>query len=188
MIRLLITALALMISGMTSAVHAQSDGAWQAMALSDFREPSTTDPLQTTVWPDAIREANAYASRELKKDLKGKNAWVTALAARFEDKGRSIILSTVLTRACDTGANDARAGIERSICPLRIVQIDKGKATILLREDRGCYIDPPDASLPPQNQGDSVQARFDPATGLIQMRAIIGGKLIADCSHSYPSR
>ena len=26
------------------------------------------------------------------------------------------------------------------------------------------------------------------ATGLIQMRAIIGGKLIADCSRSYPTR
>lgn len=185
MIRLLIPALmALLLSGSASA---QSDGAWQTMTFSDFREPSTTDPLQTVVWPDAIREANAYATRELKKNLNGKNAWVTALSATFSDKGRSIILSTVLTRACDTGANDARAGIERSICPLRIVLLDKGKATIL-REDRGCYIDPPDASLPPQNQGDSVQARFDPATGLIQMRAIIGGKLIADCSRSYPTR
>lgn len=187
MIRALITTLALMLAGATSTVPAQSDGAWQPMALSDFREPSQTDPLQTLVWPDAIREANAYASRELKKDLKGKNAWVTALSARFEDKGRSIILSTILTRACESGANHAGAGVERSICPLRIVQIDKGKATIL-REDRGCYIDPPDASLPAQNQGDSVQARFDPVTGQIQMRAIIGGRLIADCSRSYPTR
>lgn len=187
MSRLLITALVFMLSGVAGAVHAQSDGAWQTMALSDFREPSSTDPLQTMVWPDAIRDANAYAARELKKNLNGKNAWVTALSATFADKGRSIILSTVLTRACDTGANDARAGIERSVCPLRIVQMDKGKATIL-REDRGCYIDPPDASLPAQYQGDSVQARFDPVTGQIQMRAIIGGRLIADCSRSYPTR
>lgn len=187
MIRFLVLVFSMLFVSWGGLAQAQSDGAWQSMALSDFREPSQTDPLQTLVWPDAIRDANAYASRELKKDLKGKNAWVTALSARFEDKGRSIILSTVLTRACDTGANDARAGIERSICPLRIVQIDKGKATIL-REDRGCYIDPPNASLPAQNQGDSVQARFDPVTGQIQMRAIIGGRLIADCSRSYPTR
>lgn len=187
MIRFLVLVFSMLFVSWGGLAQAQSDGAWQSMALSDFREPSSTDALQTMVWPDAIREANAYAARELKKDLKGKNAWVTALAARFEDKGRSIILSTVLTRACDTGANHAGAGIERSICPLRIFQIDKGKATIL-REDRGCYIDPPDVSLPPQNQGDSVQARFDPVTGQIQMRAIIGGKLIADCSRSYPTR
>lgn len=187
MIRFLVLVFSMLFVSWGGLAQAQSDGAWQSMALSDFREPSSTDALQTMVWPDAIREAHAYATRELKKDLQGKNAWVTALAARFEDKGRSIILSTVLTRACDTGANHAGAGVERSICPLRIVQIDKGKATIL-REDRGCYIDPPDASLPPQNQGDSVQARFDPATDQIQMRAIIGGKLIADCSRSYPTR
>jgi len=186
MSRLLITALVFMLSGV-GGVHAQSDGAWQTMALSDFREPSQTDPLQTTVWPDAIRDANAYAARELKKNLNGKNAWVTALSTRFEDKGRSIILSTVLTRACESGANHVGAGVERSICPLRIVALDRGKSTIL-REDRGCYIDPPDASLPAQNQGDSVQARFDPASGQIQMRAIIGGRLIAECARSYPTR
>ena len=112
MFRLLIAACALMLNGMNTSVHAQSDGAWQAMALSDFREPSTTDPLQTMVWPDAIRDANAYATRELKKNLNGKNAWVTALSTRFEDKGRSIIISTVLTRACESGANHAGAGVE----------------------------------------------------------------------------
>jgi len=187
MFRLLIAAFALMLSGMTGAVQAQSDGAWHTMALSDFREPSQTDPLQTMVWPDAIRDANAYATRELKKNLNGKNAWVTALSARFEEKGRSIIISTILTRGCESGANHAGAGVERSICPLRIVTLDHGKATIL-REDRGCYIDPPDAALPAQNQGDSIQARLNPATGQIQMRAIIGGKLIAECARSYPTR
>lgn len=169
------------------AALAQPDGAWRTMTFSDMREPSASDPLQTLVWPDAIRDANAYATRELKKNLNGKNAWVTALSARFEDKGRSIILSTILTRACDTGANHAGAGVERSVCPLRIVRIDQGKASIL-RDDRGCYIDPPDASLPAQNQADSVQARFDAATGQIQLRAIIGGRLIAECSRSYPTR
>lgn len=187
MFRLLITAFVFILSVVGGAVHAQSDGAWQTMALADFREPSQTDPLQTLVWSDAIRDANAYATRELKKNLNGKNAWVTALSTRFEDKGRSIIISTVLTRACESGANHAGAGVERSICPLRVVAIDRGKATIL-REDRGCYIDPPDAGLPAQNQGDSIQARFDPTTGQIQMRAIIGGKLIAECARSYPTR
>ena len=187
MSRLLITALAFMLCGVGGAVHAQSDGAWQTMALSDFREPSQTDPLQTMVWSDAIRDANAYATREMKKNLNGKNAWVTALSTRFEDKGRSLIVSTVLTRACESGANHAGAGVERSICPLRIATLDRGKATIL-REDRGCYIDPPDAGLPAQNQGDSIQARLDTATGQIQMRAIIGGRLIAECARLYPTR
>lgn len=186
MSRFLVATLVFMLSGV-SACHAQSDSAWQTMALSDFREPSTTDPLQTVVWPDAIRDANFYAARELKKNLNGKNAFVTALSTRFQDRGKSIILSTVLTRACDAGANDAGAGVERSICPLRIVAIDHGKASVL-REDRGCYVDPPDAALPAGNQGDSIQARFDAATGSIQMRAIIGGKLIAECSRSYPIR
>jgi len=185
--RLVITAFAFLLTAAAGTVHAQSDGAWQTMVLSDFREPSTSDPLQTAVWPDAIRDANAYATRELRKNLNGKNAWVTALTAKFEDKGKSLILSTILTRACESGANHAGAGVERSICPLRIVVIDHGKASIL-REDWGCYIDPPDTSLPAQNQGDSIQARFEPATGQIQTRAIIGGKLIAECSRSYSTR
>ena len=66
-------------------------------------------------------------------------------------------MSTALTRTCDTGVNNAGSGIERSICPLRIVVIEQGRGRTL-REDRGCYIDPPDASLLARNRGDNTQA------------------------------
>ena len=66
-------------------------------------------------------------------------------------------MSTALTRTCDTGVNNAGSGIERSICPLRIVVIEQGRGRTL-REDRGCYINPPDASLLARNRGDSIQA------------------------------
>jgi len=187
MIRLLFLVLAFLGLQVIGPACAQSDGAWQTMTFHDLREPSSTDPLQTLVWPDAIRDANDYATRTLKKTLNGRNAWVTALSARFEDKGRVLIISTILTRACDSGANNAGSGVERSICPLRIVVIEQGRGRTL-REDRGCYIDPPDASLPARNRGDSIQARFDQTSGQIQMRAIIGGEIIAECARAFPTR
>jgi hypothetical protein len=64
-----------------AAAQDQAAGGWQAMSYYSFQIPSTTDPLQTLVWPDVIREANAYVTTELKRPLGGKNALVTALAS-----------------------------------------------------------------------------------------------------------
>ena len=178
MSRLLMTAFILMLSEVGGAAHAQSDGAWQTMALSDFREPSQTDPLQTMVWPDAIRDANAYATRELKKNLNGKNAWVTALSTRFEDKGRSIIISTVLTRACESGANHAGAGVERSICPLRLVVHRNGISNI--REATGCFA----VSNPIEGTGNF--ASYDVETRTIRLGTLLRHDAVEGCSKNIP--
>lgn len=186
MSRLLVTTLVFMFTGM-SACHAQSDTAWQTMVLSDFREPSTTDPLQTVVWPDAIREVNDYTARELKRPLNGKNGWIKALSTRFKQGEKTFIVSAALYRKCDSGANNAGSGIEASICPLRVAVLEKGSAKII-HSGSGCYIDPPDRAMPVGNQHDGIQARFDPATGQIQMRALIGGAWVAECSRTISLR
>lgn len=187
MSRLLMTAFILMLSGVAGAVHAQSDGAWQTMTLSDFREPSSTDPLQTTVWPDVIREVNDYTAREFKRPLNGKNGWIKALSASIRQGEKTYIVSTALYRKCDSGANNAGSGIEPSICPLRIALIEKGAAKIV-HSGTGCYVDPPDRAMPASNQHDGIQVRLDPATGQIQMRALIGGAWVADCSRTISLR
>jgi len=187
MIRLLIAALVLMLSGVAGAVHAQSDGAWQTMARADLREPSSTDPLQTMVWPDVIREVNDYTAREFKRPLNGKNGWIKALSASFRQGEKTFIVSTALYRKCDSGANNAGSGIEPSICPLRIALIEKGAAKII-HSGTGCYIDPPDRNMPASNQHDGIQVRLDPATGQIQMRALIGGAWVAECSRTISLR
>ena len=105
----------------------KSAAGWQPMSYFNFQVPSTTDPLQTLVWPDVIREANAYVTTELKRPLGGRNALVTALASTYRDGNRTIIVSTALSRACDSGANDKGAEIEPSTCPLRIATIENGK-------------------------------------------------------------
>lgn len=187
MSRLLITALVLMLSAVAGAVHAQSDGAWQTMAPADLREPSSTDPLQTMVWPDVIREVNDYTAREFKRPLNGKNGWIKALSASFRQGEKTFIVSTALYRKCDSGANNAGSGIEPSICPLRIALIEKGAAKII-QSGTGCYIDPPDRAMPASNLHDGIQVRLDPATGQIQMRALIGGAWVAECSRTISLR
>lgn len=185
MIRLLIPAL--MVLFLYDAAFAQADGAWQAMTFSDFREPSATDPLQTLVWPDVIREVNDYTAKEFKRPLNGKNGWIRALSATFRQGEKTIIVSTALYRKCDSGANNAGSGIEASICPLRVVQIEKGGARTI-HSGTGCYIDPPDRGLPAGNQHDSIQVRLDPSSRMISMRTLIGGAWVADCSRTIPTR
>lgn len=187
MSRLLIPALACLLTVAAGAVHAQSDGAWQTMALSDFREPSTSDPLQTLVWPDVIREVNDYTSREFKRPLHGKNGWIKALSATFRQGEKTYIISTALYRKCDSGANNAGSGIEPSICPLRVVVMEKG-ANKVIHSGTGCYIYPPDRAMPASNQHDGIQVRLDPAAGQFQMRALIGGAWAAECSRTISLR
>lgn len=161
----------------------QSSSEWQVMRFHDLREPSNTDALQSVVWPDVIREANDYATRELKRPLNGKNAWVTALSASFKQGEKTYLVSTVLSRACESGANNAGSGVERSICPLRIVLFEKG-ASKTVYSGTGCYVDPPDWAMPVTNQHDSIQARFDAATGAITLRALIGGAWVPECTQN----
>jgi len=187
MIRLLFLVLAFLALQVIGPASAQSDGAWQTMTFHDLREPSSTDPLQTLVWPDVIREVNDYTEREFKRPLHGKNGWIKALSKTFQQSEITYIVSTALYRACDSGANNSGSGVERSICPLRIVRLEQGRAAAI-HTGTGCYIDPPDRAMPASNQHDGIQVRFDPVTGVLGMRAIIGGTLVADCSRSIPLR
>jgi hypothetical protein len=162
----------------------QATGRWQAMSYHDFQVPSTTDSLQTLVWPDVIREANAYVTTELKRPLGGKNALVTALASTYRDGDRTIIVSTALSRACESGANDKGAGIEPSTCPLRIVTIQNGRV-LAIKSDTGCYTDHADPDLPAKYRNDSSYTRYDRAAGTISFRTVIGGHDVPSCARTY---
>lgn len=157
---------------------------WQPMSYYNFQVPSTTDPLQTLVWPDVIREANAYVTTELKRPLGGRNALVTALASTYRDGNRTIIVSTALSRACDSGANDKGAEIEPSTCPLRIATIENGKV-LSIKSDTGCYTDHADPDLPAKNRNDNSYTRYDPASGTIDFRTTIGGRDVPSCARTY---
>ena len=181
-------ALALIASpALTPSVVAEEPGAWQVMRFSDLRNRSPLDALQVAVWPDVIREANDYVEKVLKRPLNGRNGFVKALSATFAEGGRSYVVSTILSRRCDSGANHTGSGIEPSICPLRIVLFE-GPSHQMLVEGQGCYVDPPDSTAPQLNQHDGVQAQFDRTRGVITLRALIGGVLAPACTRSFSLR
>jgi hypothetical protein len=182
-IKLTLPIVALLAIPGVAAAQDQAAGNWQAMSYYSFQIPST-DPLQTLVWPDVIREANAYVTTELKRPLGGKNALVTALASTYRDGSRTIIVSTALSRACDSGANDKGAEIEPSTCPLRIATIENGKV-LSIKSDTGCYTDHADPDLPAENRNDNSYTRYDPATGTISFRTTIGGHDVPSCARTY---
>ena len=182
-----IAAAATLLATVVPALAENGASAWQPMAYHDFRTPSPTDPLQILVWSDAIRDANAYATTELKQNLGGSNAYLTALASSYQDGDRTIIVSTALTRACDSGANDKGAGIEPSTCPVRIATIVGGRLTAV-KTVSGCYVDHADPDLSPKHRDDTTFARFDPKAGMIALRTRIGGKDVPACAHTYSIR
>lgn len=160
-------------------------GSWQPMAFQDFITPSDSDPLQTLVWPDVIREQNAYVTTELKRPLDGRNALLTALSATFRDGDRTLIVSTALSRQCDSGANDKGAGIEPSACPVRIAALQGGRL-VSMRTVTGCYVDHADPDLPAAHRHDGTEVRFDPAARTISLRTSVGGQYVPDCARTYP--
>lgn len=170
-----------------AAAQDQAAGGWQAMTFHDLQTPSSTDPLQTLIWPDVIREANAYVTTQLKRPLNGKNAPVTALSSTYRDGTRTIIVSVVSTRGCDHGANDKGAEIEPSNCPVRIAMIQDGKL-IGMKTVAGCYADHTDPDLPAKNRDDATYTRFDPTAGTVALRTRVGGKDVPSCAHVYPIR
>lgn len=165
----------------------QGSGAWQPMTFHNFQTRSNTDILQTLVWPDVIREANAYVITELKRPLDGKNALLTALSSTYRDGPRTIIVSTALSRDCESGANDAGAEIEPSTCPLRIVTIENGKV-FAIKTATGCYTDHADPDIPAKNRHDNSFTRFDPAAGTIAFRTNVGGRDVPGCARTYSIR
>ena len=159
-------------------------GSWQPMTFHDLLTPSATDPLQTLVWPDVIRSANSYVTRELKRPLNGKNALITALSSTYQQGSRTIIVSIVATRGCDHGANEKGADIEASTCPLRIVTIEDGRV-ISAKTETGCYADHADPALPAKNRDDNSYTRFDPASGMIAVRTNVGGRDVPRCNQTF---
>lgn len=182
--KLSVPIVALFASTGVAAAQNQPAGGWQAMSYYNFQMPSTTDPLQTLVWPDVIREANAYVTTELKRSLGGNNALVTALASTYRDGSRTIIISTALSRGCDSGANDKGAEIEPSVCPLRIATIENGKV-VSIKSDTGCYTDHADPDLPAKNRNDNSYTRYDATAGTISFRTSIGGRDVPNCARVY---
>lgn len=162
-------------------------GGWQSMAFHDFTMPSATDPLQTLVWPDVIREQNAYVTTKLKRPLQGKNALVTALASTYPDGERTIVVSTALSRQCESGANSKGAEIEASTCPVRIATLQGGKL-VSMKTVAGCYADHADPGLPVKNRTDGTYSHFDPITGMISLRTTVGGRDVPGCAHTYSVR
>lgn len=184
----LIIALAGLVTLSLAAVaQDQNTVGWQPMTFHNFQTPSNTDVLQTLVWPDVIREANAYVATELKRPLDGKNALVTALSSTYRDGPRTIVISTALSRVCDSGANDAGAEIEPSTCPLRIVTIENGKV-LAIKTATGCYADHADPDMPAKNRNDNSFTRFDPAAGTIAFRTNVGGRDVPSCARTYSIR
>lgn len=174
--------------GLSGPTLAQDQGAgWQAMTFQDLRTPSASDPLQTLVWPDVIREANAYVTTELKRPLNGRNALVTALTSTYRDGERTIIVSTALSRQCESGANSKGAEIEPSRCPVRIATIQDGRL-VTLKTETGCYADHADLDLPAKNRRDGTYSRFDPAAGTVALRTSVGGRDVPECARTLQVR
>lgn len=168
----------------TATAQPEAAPTWRAMTFHDFRQPSANDVLQTIVWPDVIASANAYAENELKRPLNGRNALTTALSSTYQLGDRTVIISTALVRGCDSGANSSGAEIEPSICPLRIVVMKDGKV-VSSKAESGCYVDHADKDLPEKNRADSSYTQFDPKTGAIAFRTVVGGKAIPACQRTY---
>ena len=180
-------ALASLTAASPATAQDRAAAGWQAMAFHDFTTPSATDPLQAVVWPDVIREQNAYFTTELKRPLNGKNALLTALAATYRDGERTIVVSTALSRQCEAGANSRGAEIEASTCPVRIATLQDGRL-VSMKTVVGCYADHADAGLPAKNRTDGTYSRFDPAAGTVSLRTTVGGKYVPACSHTYSLR
>lgn len=158
---------------------------WQPMDFQSFQEPAT-DVLQTLVWPDVIRDANAYVTGTLKRSLQGRNALVTALSSTFQDGSRTIIVSVALSRQCDSGANDKGAEVEPSTCPVRIATVENGKL-VRLKTATGCYVHPDD-DAPMKNRGDQTYSRFDMGSGTIALRTVVGGRDAPRCAQRITVR
>ncbi|WP_375459305.1 hypothetical protein [uncultured Enterovirga sp.] len=183
---LTVAAVALTVASAAPAQEA-APGVWRAMTFHDFSTPSTVDPLQTIVWPDVIREQNAYITTQLKRPLHGRNALLTALSSNYREGERTIIVSVASSRACDHGANSKGAEIEASACPVRIATLQDGRL-LNLKTVAGCYADHSDPDLPSRNRTDGNFTRFDPVAGTIALRTSVGGKDVPACARTFSVR
>lgn len=167
----------------TGTAFAQS-AEWRPMEFRDLRQKSSTDILQTTIWPTEIRAQNDFVEIELRRPLAGRNAWINALVSTFAFGDERLVVSVLTSRKCDNGANHNASGREPSVCPLKIALVSGGNVQIAI-EDTGCLVEPPEQGAPLTNQHDSVQVQFDPARRVIRMRALVGGQWSPRCSREF---
>lgn len=170
--------------GATSGAALGQNAEWRPMEFRDLREKSSTDILQTTIWPTEIRSQNDFVEIELRRPLAGRNAWINALVSTFELGDQSLVVSVLTSRQCDNGANHNVSGREASVCPLKIALVSGGNVQIAI-EDTGCLVEPPEQGAPLANQHDSVQVQFDPARRVVRMRALVGGQWAPRCSREF---
>jgi hypothetical protein len=170
--------------GATSGTAFAQSIEWRPMEFRDLRQKSSTDILQTMIWPAEIRSQNDFVEKELKRDLGGRNAWINALVSTFALGDQRLVVSVLTSRQCDNGANHNASGREASVCPLKIVLVSSGNVQIAI-EDTGCLVEPPEQGAPLATQHDSVQVQFDPARRVVRMRALVGGQWAPRCSREF---
>jgi len=170
--------------GATSGSALAQNTEWRPMEFRDLRQKSSTDFLQTSIWPGEIRVQNDFVEKELKRDLGGRNAWINALVSTFELGDQRLVVSVLTSRQCDNGANHNASGREASVCPLKIARVSGGNVQIAI-EDTGCLVEPPEQEAPLANHHDSVQVQFDPARRVVRMRALVGGQWAPRCSREF---
>lgn len=170
--------------GATSGTAFAQNAEWKPMEFRDLRQKSSTDILQTMIWPAEIRSQNDFVEKELKRDLAGRNAWINALVSTFELGDQRLVVSVLTSRQCDNGANHNASGREASVCPLKIALVSGANVQIAI-EDTGCLVEPPEQGAPLANQHDSVQVQFDPARRVVRMRALVGGQWAPRCSREF---
>ncbi len=57
--------------GATSGSALAQNAEWRPMEFRDLRQKSSTDILQTTIWPTEVRSQNDFVEKELKAILPG---------------------------------------------------------------------------------------------------------------------
>jgi hypothetical protein len=157
---------------------------WKAMEFRDLRQKSSTDILQTMIWPAEIRAQNDFVEKELERPLGGRNAWINALVSTFTLGEQRLVVSVLTSRQCDNGANHNASGREASVCPLKIALVSGGNVQIAI-EDTGCLVEPPEQGAPLANQHDSMQVQFDLERRIVRMRALVGGQWAPRCSREF---
>ena len=152
-------------------------------------KPIKTDlqPANTAVeaiWRDQISTATEDAKKRghifyhgKKISLsEGQQAPATFAESTFSVAGKTYIVSSMLTRRCDNGANSSSAGLEPSRCEMRLTTGEAPDAQTVKLADNACIVWP-DLADDPSKQFTRV--RFDGKT--MEMETYIGGKPVTAC-------
>lgn len=107
----------------------------------------------------------------------GQQAPATFAESTFSVAGRTYIVSAMLTRRCDNGANSSSAGFEPSRCEMRLTTGEAPTAQTVKLADNACIVWP-DLADDPSKQFTRV--RFDGKT--MELETYVEGKPVTACS------